>query len=92
MPNMPSMYEITGQCERCGAIYRSNTSEARRHECLGQPKPGAYRWSNFFGSYIELKDYKSDEHFMFQVVNFRNFGIARNKSPFHMLPLRKPGT
>jgi hypothetical protein len=90
-PMMPSMAELQGECSRCGAIWRANTPEARHHECLGLPKPGAYRWSNFFGSYIELVKYVSDARFYFQVVNHRASSYW-NKSEFHLLPLRKPGT
>jgi hypothetical protein len=89
--NMPSLKEVQGECQKCGAVWRANSYESRQHECLGQPKPGAYRWSNFFGSYVELLRYIDDEHFYFQVVNHRGFS-SWNKSPFHILPLRKPGT
>lgn len=86
-----SLRELTGECSRCGAIWRAQTPEARHHECLGLPKPGAYRWSDFFGSYIELRNYVSDARFYFQVVNHRSFS-SWNKSPFHILPKRKAGT
>jgi hypothetical protein len=57
------------------------------------PAPGDRKWSNFFGSYIELESYEDDDHYFFRVLDHRSpyFGrVLRNQSPWHILPISRP--
>jgi hypothetical protein len=55
------------------------------------PAPGDRRWSNYFGSYIEMVHYSSDNQYWFGVLAGPHAGRTyKNLTRWSILPLTKP--
>lgn len=90
-PNGATKYISSGSTEDVDAIItRWRAAVFKRPEPVpetpGRPRPGARRWSPFFGRNIELVAFTDDDHWIFRVDGEPAHVTLKNQTPWSQMP------